>query len=120
MNDLNTAIASAGGGQDKTVRTQEPSNVAVVVKPELDAKEIESLEVSVEQLEQMVARLNQHAQAAERDLEFSLDEDTGKTVITVLDRNTSEVIRQLPNDVTLNLARQLNDGDPIHLFSAQA
>lgn len=120
MNDSNAISVGAGSGQEKVIRVQEPSTVSVVVKPEHEINDKEDVDVSVQQLEKMVARLNEHAQASERDLEFSLDEETGKTVITVLDRTTSEVIRQLPNDVTLNLARQLNDGDPIHLFSAQA
>lgn len=71
-------------------------------------------------LDSAVKRLNDYAQSTQRDLQFSLDESSGRTVITVLDRTTDEVIRQLPNDVTLNLARQLSEGDAIQLFSAQA
>lgn len=71
-------------------------------------------------LEQAVSKLNEYVQSNQRDIEFFLDEATGKTVITVVDRNTSEVIRQLPGDVTLNLARKLNEEEPIQLFSAQA
>lgn len=118
MNEINTAITTAK--PDAYPRLQESGKVAAINDQPAPELAIEDVDVSRAGLEQMVLRLNEHAQSAQRDLQFSLDEDTGKTVITVLDRNTAEVIRQLPNEVTLNLARQLNDGDPIHLFSAQA
>ncbi len=116
MND----IKPANTGVEAKSSTVESAKVARISKQEPLAVKAAETEVGREELEQMVYRLNEHAQSSRRDLQFALDEETGKTVITVIDRDTSEVIRQLPNDVTLNLAKQLNDGDPIHLFSAQA
>ncbi|NHO88991.1 flagellar protein FlaG [Pseudoteredinibacter isoporae] len=71
-------------------------------------------------LAQAVSRLNEYVQSSQRELQFSMDESTGRTVITVIDRNTSKVIRQLPDDVALDLARKLNEEEPIRLFSAHA
>lgn len=72
-----------------------------------------------QQLVEAVARLNDYVQSVERDLRFSIDSESGRTVITVSDRETSEVIRQIPAEITLNLAKQLNRDEPILLFSAQ-
>ncbi|GAA6153297.1 flagellar protein FlaG [Pseudoteredinibacter isoporae] len=71
-------------------------------------------------LAQAVSRLNDYVQSSKRELQFSMDESTGRTVITVIDSNTSKVIRQLPDDVALDLARKLNEEEPIRLFSAHA
>jgi len=73
-----------------------------------------------EDLEQAVSRLNDYVQSSKRELQFSMDESTGRTVITVIDSSTSKVIRQLPDKLALDLARKLNNEEPIRLFSAHA
>lgn len=52
-----------------------------------------------------VDELNQNAQSVRRSLRFNVDDDTGITVITVRDRETDEVIRQIPSEELLELAR---------------
>ena len=70
-------------------------------------------------LESAVAQLNDYVQSVKRDLHFSLDESSQQTVITVTDANTQEVVRQIPNELALDLARKLNEEEPLRLFSAQ-
>ena len=60
-----------------------------------------------DRVEQAVARLNDYVQSTQRDLRFSVDEDLGRTVVRVIDSNTKEIIRQIPNETALNLARNL-------------
>lgn len=55
-----------------------------------------------------VARLNDYVQSYQRDLTFTVDEELGKPIVRVIDSSTQEVIRQIPNDVTIRLARNLN------------
>src|SRR5437016_2994263 len=52
-------------------------------------------------LEAAVSHLNTHAQLLQRDLQFSIDENSGQTVIKVIDPETKEVIRQIPAEETL-------------------
>ncbi|OZG73772.1 flagellar biosynthesis protein FlaG [Hahella sp. CCB-MM4] len=73
-----------------------------------------------EQLKEAVSRLNDYIQSVQRDLQFELDDDTGRTVVRVLDRQTQEVVRQIPDDVALKLARNLQYDEPISLFDAKA
>ncbi|MCV6614413.1 MAG: flagellar protein FlaG [Cellvibrionaceae bacterium] len=87
---------------------------------EIKKEAVNNSEEVQKDLEQAVSRLNDYVQSNQRELQFSLDESTGRTVITVIDAETSEVIRQLPDDVALDLARKLNEDEPIRLFSAQA
>ena len=54
-----------------------------------------------------VAKLNDYVQSFQRDLTFTLDEDLGRSIVRVVDSSTQEVIRQIPNEVTLHLARNL-------------
>ena len=43
-----------------------------------------------------------------RNLLFSVDEDTGKTVIRVIDANTDEVIRQIPSEEFISISKALD------------
>ncbi len=60
-------------------------------------------------VEQAVEHLNDYAQSLQRDLRFSIDEDLGQAVVHVVDRSTQEVIRQIPNETAIELARNLKD-----------
>jgi flagellar protein FlaG len=80
----------------------------------------ESLETQQAKLDEAVSRLNDYVQSTQRDLYFSYNENVDKTIVTVVDRNTEEVIRQIPNEVAVQLAQQINEDEPVRLFSAQA
>ena len=60
-------------------------------------------------VEKAVAQLNDYVQSLQRDLRFSLDEELGRSVVKVIDRNSDEVIRQIPNETALQLARNLKE-----------
>lgn len=72
-----------------------------------------------EDLADAVAKLNDYVQNVQRDLRFSLDDSTGTSVIHVVDRQSSEVIRRIPAELTLSLAQKLSNDEPLLLFSAQ-
>jgi flagellar protein FlaG len=76
-------------------------------------------DVSKEQVKDAVSKLNDYVQSTERTLDFKMDEDSGKTVIKVYDTLSAELIRQIPNELALELAQNLNDEEPSLLFSAQ-
>ena len=73
--------------------------------------------VTTEKLDEAIREINENLQAEQRELHFSVDEDTGQTVIKVTDLATNEVIRQIPNEEALNFARKLNEGVELVLFS---
>ena len=70
------------------------------------------------QLENSVQRLSELVKSVQRDLQFSIDKESGKTVITVLDSTTEEVIRQIPSEEVLALARNIETLKGV-LFSAE-
>jgi len=63
--------------------------------------------------------LNGCVQKVQRDLEFSVDEQAGVYVVKVIDRHSRDVVRQIPSEEALEVARKLNDQEPLRLFSAQ-
>jgi len=66
------------------------------------------------QISEAVRKLNNHAQSISRNLKFTVDEDLNQTIITVYDAETNQVIRQIPAEETLSLARFLGaDGSSI-------
>jgi len=43
-----------------------------------------------------------------RNLQFSIDEDTGRTIVRIVDTATKEVIRQIPSEEVLAIAKALD------------
>jgi len=79
----------------------------------------QSPEVQGEKVEEIVAELNELAQQIERQLQFSVDKDSGRTVIRVIDSQTEEVIREIPPKEILTLRRRLDEVQGV-LFETEA
>lgn len=79
------------------------------VSPQQSKKTIEVTVQNTARVEKAVQQLNDYAESLQRDLRFTMDEDLGRTVVRVVDRQTQQVIRQIPNETTLRLARNLKD-----------
>jgi flagellar protein FlaG len=73
---------------------------------------------SPEALDAAVASINDFVQLVQRDLHFTVDEELDKTVIKVVDSHSGELIRQIPEDVFLELARKLKESGELHLVNA--
>lgn len=62
-----------------------------------------------EELSEVVQSLNDYLQTVQRDLEFAVDQDSGRTVITVRDRENQEIIRQIPPEDAINMSSYLRE-----------
>ena len=60
------------------------------------------------QLQEAVRRAEDAVRKFASNLMFSLDKDTGKTVIKIVDSHTNEVIRQIPSEELLAISRNLD------------
>lgn len=69
----------------------------------------EQAEVTQETLQRVTSELKDFAQNMHRDLNFHVDDVTGRVVIRVTDSATNEVIRQIPQAEVLALARRLTE-----------
>jgi len=63
-----------------------------------------------------VKKLNDYVQTVQRDLQFSVDEDLERTVIKVIDSASGDLVRQIPEDIFLELARSLKQEGRVNLL----
>lgn len=76
-------------------------------------------DIDPEKLKSAVAEIEQNVQTVARSLQFAVDKESGRTIITVIDRDTDEVIRQIPPKEVLAIAERLNGGGGL-LVKAEA
>ena len=60
-------------------------------------------------IERTVSRINEIVQSVQRDLSFNVDQESGRTVIRVIDSESGELIRQIPSEDLLAIATHLRD-----------
>lgn len=87
---------------------------ASTAKPAATTPE-KAVQPSSEQLDAAVSKLNDYVQNVQRTLSFSVDKDTGMTVVKVIDTQTNELVRQIPADNVLKLAADI-DKQTANLF----
>lgn len=61
-----------------------------------------------QQIRQAVEQIKTALPAKANALQFSLDDRTGKTIVTVTDGDTGELIRQIPSEELLEIARAVD------------
>ena len=71
-----------------------------------------------EELEAAVKQMEKFFQSVHRNLEFSIDDKSGKVVVKVIATETGEVVRQLPSAEALKLADSLKNANSL-LFDAK-
>ena len=60
-------------------------------------------------LEQIAKQLESYIRSVSRSLEFKVDAASGRTVISVLDAHTGDLIRQIPNEEALRFAQMAEE-----------
>jgi len=129
MNELNAqnisqmakAISSAPQVQSQKPKADVMAKAEIVEASgkELPVEETKAAEAKSVEVKDAVSKLNDFAQKTQRDLNFQVDEDSGKTVIKVYDRHSETLVRQIPNEEALEMAKRLSAEEPSMLFSAQ-
>ena len=80
-------------------RQEKAQHTAEVMQSDVKAQAVNTKEVDKVELLDAVQRLNDFtSNNTERNLSFSLDEDTQEMVVTVRDTKTLEVIKQMPTE----------------------
>jgi flagellar protein FlaG len=74
---------------------------------------------SLEQVNEAVSQLNKSVQAKSQGLEFSVDSDSKRTVVKVVDQTTKEVLRQIPTPEALEIAKSLESKSSTGLLISQ-
>lgn len=80
---------------------------------------VEPAQAERESLLKAVSSIEGFVQSIRRDLDFSLDDASGRVVIKVTDSVSGDVIRQMPSEEALRLAESLEEVRSL-LFKAEA
>lgn len=70
-------------------------------------------------VEEAISSIKQFAQSIQRNLDFALDDSSGRVVVKVTDAVSGDVIRQIPSEDALRLAESLEEARSL-LFKAEA
>jgi len=83
----------------------------------VDGKELPSENHEVKEIDDALKEINNHFQSIHREIQFAVDEDSGRTVIKVMDMDTKEMIRQIPSEEVLKFAHMLEEGANLELIN---
>ena len=75
--------------------------------PAGDLAKAEPANVGSAQLQQVLGEIRAEVQNVQRALQFSIDEESGTTIVKVIDSQTREVIRQIPAEEVLSIASRM-------------
>lgn len=95
-NAVTTARAATGA------KVAEESQVAAAVEKMAQAPVQQDANAAVRAAAQQI---DSYLKSIGREVEFRVDDETGTTVVTVRETATGDVIRQIPNEEVLQLAR---------------
>lgn len=89
-------------GKDAPTQIQDPNKVT----GEKDKEK--NKEIKKEDVEKAVSSVNDYIdKLRHRELQFTLDDESGKVVIKIMDTDTKKVIRQIPPEEMLRLAENI-------------
>jgi flagellar protein FlaG len=105
------AQRSAGeGATQQTAEASDPSRIAGQKEVQAkDQQKQDDKEVNKESAEQAASKLQDFVAAIGTSLRFTVDEDSGSTVIKVMDPETQQVLRQIPSKEALELSKALDN-----------
>ncbi|HNR84760.1 flagellar protein FlaG [Ottowia sp.] len=97
---------SGSNTQAQTARVNELGGTQNAARPdpagnEADAPDRETLLQAVDEVKKAIAPVAQN-------LLFSIDDDTGRTIVKIVDSQTDEVIRQMPSEEVLAISKAID------------
>lgn len=119
-NSLNPVLASGA----KALAAPVPKQVVSAVEASGEEQPgtvatAQEAEVSREQVESAVSTIQEFVQSVRRNINFSLEDTSGRVVVKVTDSTSGDIIRQIPSEEALQLAESLEEVRSL-LFKAEA
>lgn len=121
-----TSQVSAAQPQSSSQAAQNSESVAAAQKKEhQNTQKVEQLSVAEtieeknKEVEATVNAINDFMEQFQRTLNFSVDEDAGRTVVKVIDKTNDEIIRQIPSEDFLAISKHIDEMNNL-LFSEKA
>ena len=91
-------------------KSADPKDSAAAMSKAADQRKTQSINEITEmasEIREAIAAINEAVKKVPTSLDFSVDEASKRFVVQVTDKNTGELIRKLPGDAVLRIARQL-------------
>jgi len=98
------AVQNVAGSQITIDRTTSPSGLKPVIKTE----NTKPAEVDKGELVTAVKKLNELVAPALQTVQFSLDDQSERMVVKVVDTASKQVLRQIPNEEVLAMSKTLD------------
>lgn len=99
--------AAANSGTRAAAGTAATGEAKEASATSTDTQAAHGAAVSREAIDQAVDKVSDALKVVARSLQFSIDEDTGRTVVRVTDSATQEVIRQMPSKEFLEISQAM-------------
>ncbi|MET1068415.1 MAG: flagellar protein FlaG [Pseudomonas prosekii] len=115
---LNLSYPAAKPAVSTTDKPAEQPRVEITKAAAANSSESRNPDTS-EKLKTAVQEIEKFVQSVKRNLEFSIDETSGKVIVKVIASESGEVIRQIPSAEAMKLAESLHNASNV-LFDAKA
>ncbi|RLU06592.1 flagellar biosynthesis protein FlaG [Pseudomonas prosekii] len=115
---LNLSYPAAKPAVSTTDKPAEQPRVEITKAAAANSSESRNPDNS-EKLKTAVQEIEKFVQSVKRNLEFSIDETSGKVIVKVIASESGEVIRQIPSAEAMKLAESLHNASNV-LFDAKA
>ena len=101
-----TGALAPAAAQAQPASVAEAAKVSSLVADKPSIEKVDPSE-AVAKLEASIQKLNDLMATGQRSLNFSVDKSSDSVVVKVVDTQTDEVIRQIPNEESLRLAEYI-------------
>jgi len=111
---ISQLVPQQGAGANASLTANRKIPVVVVAENKSQEEAIPEVQggkdaQSVAELAGAVNRLNGYLEETQRGLRFSIDDDSGRTIVRVIDTENDKVIRQIPSEEMLAVIRNISD-----------
>lgn len=110
-----SAAGSLPASPSTPVGSSTQSTTKVVERPQVTLTPIPKAEIKIDleretqDVKDAIAKLNDMLTASARNVSFAMDQKLGRPVVFVKNASTGEVIRQIPNEVVVRIAHNIED-----------
>ncbi len=103
-----------GNAQKSKTSVAEEAKVDKKAAENVDKNKSEAKVTSLDEARKLVDEGNKILDNVQRNLQFKVDDSTKQVVMSIVDKKTGEVIRQIPSEEVLELAHRMQelDGEP--------
>lgn len=94
--------------EQQVASTKGPGRSAAISLDTNNAVDKPAATPSLAQVTEAVHNINKSLEVLKQDLQFTVDRDSNRTVVKVVDQKTKEIIRQIPSEEAMEIAKALD------------